>query len=160
MAISQTLTKSLITILALGALYGCSEDKKPQKQPTKETTQQEQPQTDPDVSSESSETTEPQPEIVEEPTAGTTEIKKGLYVYDTDKATFTDCSNNQTYPVAQEGNYYELEATYLALKDEAKQKLLFEVKGEYDKRAPDEGDDVDMLIPSQLIGVIHKDSCQ
>ena len=159
MAISQTLSKSLITILALGALYGCSEDEKPQKQPTKETTQQEQTQTGRDASSENTETTESQADPVEE-TAGTTEVKKGLYVYDTDKATFTDCSNNQTYPVAQEGNYYELEATYLALKDEAQQKLLFEVKGEYDMRAPEEGDDVDMLIPSELIGVVHKESCQ
>lgn len=159
MALSQTLSKTLITILALGALYGCSEDPKPQQQPPAES-EQEQVQTDEDVSSESSDTTETQPEAVEEPVAGTTEIKKGLYVYDTDKATFTDCSNNQTYPVAQEGNYYELEATYLALKDEAKQKLLFEVKGEYDLRAPEEGDDVDMLIPSELIGVVHKENCQ
>ncbi|GAA4342475.1 hypothetical protein [Kangiella taiwanensis] len=158
MALSQTLSKSLITILALGALYGCSEDPKPQQQPPAES-EQEQVQTDEDVSSEGSDTTETQPEAVEEPVAGTTEIKKGLYVYDTDNATFTDCSNNQTYPVAQEGNYYELEATYLALKDEAKQKLLFEVKGEYDMRAPEEGDDVDMLIPSELIGVVHKESC-
>ncbi len=159
MAISQTLSKSLITILALGALYGCSEDPKPQQQPPAESEQQEQTQTDEDVSSEDSDTTETQPEAEEE-MVETTEIKKGLYVYDTDKATFTDCSNNQTYPVAQEGNYYELEATYLALKDEAKQKLLFEVKGEYDMRAPEEGDDVDMLIPSELIGMVHKESCQ
>ena len=76
-----------------------------------------------------------------------------------DKATFTDCSNNQTYPVAKEGNFYELEATYIALKTQAQQKLLFEVKGDYAMRPPEQGDDVDMLIPTELLGVVHKESC-
>ncbi|GAA4356689.1 hypothetical protein [Kangiella marina] len=158
----HTNIKTLLAItLASSLLISCSEDNKPQQQtekPVEQETSTESNEQESSMESQESETAEKE-EIIDT-TTESMESKKGLYVYFEDKATFTDCSNGKTYPVAKEGNFYELEATYLALKDEPQQKLMFDVKGEYDMRAPDEGDDVDMLIPSELIGVVHKETCR
>ena len=149
------LLKISLVAVALSALFACSDDKAPKKtnetQPQKTKNQQQNEDSQEIFNS----PTEPQ----ESKTPDPPEIKKGLYVYHQDKATFIDCSNNQSYPVAKEGNFYELEATYIALKTQAQQKLLFEVKGDYAMRPPEQGDDVDMLIPTELLGVVHKESC-
>ena len=149
------LLKISLVAVALSALFACSDDKAPKKtnetQPQKTKNQQQNEDSQEIFNS----PTEPQ----ESKTPDSPEIKKGLYVYHQDKATFIDCSNNQSYPVAKEGNFYELEATYIALKTQAQQKLLFEVKGDYAMRPPEQGDDVDMLIPTELLGVVHKESC-
>lgn len=149
------LLKVSLVAVALSALFACSDDKDPKKtndtQPQETQNQQQTEQSQEIFNS----PTEPQ----ESKTPDSPEIKKGLYVYHQDKATFTDCSNNQSYPVAKEANYYELEATYIALRNQAQQKLLFEVKGDYAMRTPEQGDDVDMLIPTELLGVVHKESC-
>ncbi|MBV35613.1 MAG: hypothetical protein CMP47_09185 [Rickettsiales bacterium] len=149
------LLKVSLVAVALSALFACSDDTAPKKtnetQPQKTKNQQQNEDSQEIFNS----PTEPQ----ESKTPDSPEIKKGLYVYHQDKATFIDCSNNQSYPVAKEGNFYELEATYIALKTQAQQKLLFEVKGDYAMRPPEQGDDVDMLIPTELLGVVHKENC-
>ena len=149
------LSKVSLVAVALSALFACSDDKAPKKtnetQPQKTKNQQQNEQSQEIFNS----PTEPQ----ESKTLDSPEIKKGIYVYHQDKATFIDCSNNQNYPVAKEGNFYELEATYIALKDQVQQKLLFEIKGDYAMRTPEQGDDVDMLIPTELVGVVHKENC-
>ncbi|GAA0202475.1 hypothetical protein GCM10009123_07120 [Kangiella japonica] len=155
MATKKHLLKTSLVAVALSALLSCSDDKAPKKTNEKQPQETQNQQQTEDSQEIFNSPTEPQ----ETETQDSPEIKKGLYVYHQDKATFIDCSNNLSYPVAKEGNFYELEATYIALKDQAQQQLLFEVKGDYAMRTPEQGDDVDMLIPTELLGVVHKESC-
>lgn len=155
MTSTKHLLKVSLVATAFCSLFACSDDKAPKK--TSETQPQETQNQQ--LTEESQEIFNSPTEPQEPETQDSPEIKKGLYVYHQDKAIFTDCSNNQSYPVAKEGNFYELEATYIALKDQAQQKLMFEVKGDYAMRTPEQGDDVDMLIPTELLGVVHKESC-
>ena len=160
----MTFQRPLLQSIAITALFSlllaCSEDNGSKQQNDESASATAEIATQSDGISDGMEQ-EQHEEVDEEAEYTAQDTKKGLYVYHQNSATFTDCANGQSYPVAQEGNYYELEATYLALTDEEQQKLLFEVKGEYDERtSPESDEDVEMLIATELLGVVHKESCQ
>ncbi|WP_223670325.1 hypothetical protein [Kangiella shandongensis] len=156
----KTTLKSALVLATMAAMVGCTDDPKPKKSTPakKDTTSQQQAQTDDSADDMGEEATlqelipmESQPK----------DTKRGLYSYYADAALFTDCATNTKYPVAQEAIAAELKSTYLALREKPAQKMLIAVKGEFDERSsPDTDEDLTMLIPSELIGMINKDSCQ
>lgn len=148
-------TLTLATVLVV--LAACSDDKTSNNTTNSSQAVTSDEQTTQNNDAQITETPEDD-ELVEEETAAT-DIKRGLYVYDADSAQFTDCASGKVYPVAQEKAASYLESTYLAIRNTPQQKLFIEVKGEYDMRPPLEGDDVEMLIPTELLKVVNTDSC-
>ncbi|AOE49484.1 hypothetical protein [Kangiella sediminilitoris] len=153
---NNLLFKIIAIIAATLFLLGCSDDpKKPQQAETTETTS-EQSQADTVTEQEQ---VMLQEMIPMEPNEQN--IIKGLYSYHNGKTTFIDCSTNTQYTVSQEGLASELRNTYIALREAPQQKVLVEVKGEYDERtSPETDDDIEMLIASELVSVVNKGSCQ
>lgn len=156
MNLKATTLKSVALIALFSLISACAEDKKPssntEQKPVEEIA-------NPDGISDGMEQEQIE-EVNEEAPETTQDIKRGIYVYDANSATFTDCSTGNSYPVAPEERAAELKNTYQAIQNTTQQKMLIEVKGEYDMRSPEEGDDVEMLIAREILGVINKDSCQ
>ena len=156
MSIKNPLRQSIAITALFSLLLACSEEQKPDDKPQQNTT--------PEVSQTdgiSDGMEQEQIEEANEDTSPTTQnTQKGIYVISDGSATFTDCSTGTSYLVAPEERAAELERTYNAIKNQPQQKMLIEVKGEYDMRSPEEGDDVEMLIAQELLAFINKDSCQ
>lgn len=157
----KTVLQSALAVAIVGAIIGCTDEPKPKK-PTpaeKETPSQPSVQTDDSADDMGEEAT--LQELIPMESSQPKDTKRGLYSYYADAALFTDCATNTKYPVAKEAISAELQLTYLALREKPAQKMLIAVKGEYDERtSPATDEDVTMLIPSELIGIINKDSCQ
>lgn len=155
----QTLALPVVLVASLAILAACSDDKASNNTSSNssQTTNKETIKSSDTQTTEASEQSDKEDDTEKEMIA--TDTKRGLYVYYADSAQFTDCTNGNVYPVAQEKAAAELETTYLALRDKPQQKLFIEVKGEYDMRPPMEGDDIEMLIPMELLEVVNTDSC-
>lgn len=81
--------------------------------------------------------------------------KFGLYSETNDTGTFKDCKTGKSYTVNIDNNIHTLHTTYTSLSHNQGQSLLVELIGEVQTSK----DDIEVLQPKKLLGVIHKQSC-
>ena len=85
---------------------------------------------------------------------------KGMFRYMADAAIFRDCRNNKTYPVSMEGQYIELERTYLNSGIEPGKEVMVELKGRLLERAAMEGNSNEVkLIVDKVIKLLPGKTC-
>lgn len=81
--------------------------------------------------------------------------KLGLYSETNDTGTFKDCNTGKSYTINIDNNIHTIHSTYTLLSRNQGQPLLVELIGEVQTTK----DDIEVLQPKKLLGVIHKQSC-
>lgn len=81
--------------------------------------------------------------------------KLGLYSEASGTGIFKDCKTGKSYTVNIDNNIHTLHSTYTLLSRNQGQSLLVELIGEVQTSK----DDIEVLQPKKLLGVIHKQSC-
>lgn len=81
--------------------------------------------------------------------------KLGLYSEANDTGTFKDCKTGKSFRVDIGNNTHALHSTYSALSHNQGQPLLIEIIGEVKTN----NEDIEVLQPKKLLGVIHKQTC-
>ncbi|MFC1690372.1 YbaY family lipoprotein [Pseudomonadota bacterium] len=85
---------------------------------------------------------------------------EGMFRYMADAALFRDCRNNKTYPVSMEGQYLELERTYLNSGIEAGSEAMVQLRGRLLERPAMEGNTNEVkLIVDKLHKLVLEKTC-
>lgn len=85
---------------------------------------------------------------------------QGMFSYMADAAIFRDCRNNKTYPVSIEGQFIELERTYLNSGIEPGKEVMVELNGRLLERPPMEGNiNKVKLIVDEVIKLLPDKTC-
>lgn len=82
--------------------------------------------------------------------------KLGLYSEANDTGTFKDCKTGKSFHVEISNNTHALHSTYGALSHNQGQPLLVDIIAEVKTNNEDE---VEVLLPKILLGIIHKQAC-
>jgi len=84
----------------------------------------------------------------------------GEFAYFADAATFTECGNEDTYPVAMEGEYANAERAYLNARPEPMAPTVVVLDGKIAEREGMEGGMRDMLVIDRLAGFVPGLTCE
>lgn len=85
---------------------------------------------------------------------------EGMFSYMADAAVFRDCRNNKSYPVSMEGQYIELERTYLNSGVVPGSEIMVELKGRLLERPAMEGNHNEVkLIVDKVIKLLPEKTC-
>jgi copper homeostasis protein (lipoprotein) len=87
-------------------------------------------------------------------------VKRGMFRYMADAASFTDCESRQRWPVAMEGAYKTLEAAYLKTRRQPEE-LLVDIEGQVATRpnAEEGRPPIPTLVIERYIGIFPGETC-
>ena len=87
-------------------------------------------------------------------------VRRGMFRYMADAASFTDCQSGQQWPVAMEAAYKAVEAAYVKSRRQPGEELLVDIEGKVVTRPSMEGGKpIPTLVIERYIGIFPGETC-